>query len=133
MSTIRKKSEENIQAARLLAHRNMLAASIHCAYYSCFQLSKYMLKLCCGLSYEQQDEESKGKDSHYYIVDKLSDYLNTKSHLSFIEYIKYIAKLKRLRKKADYTDMEVTEDDAWVAIKSANKTIALLKIYFITQ
>ncbi|GHV20900.1 hypothetical protein FACS1894174_03540 [Bacteroidia bacterium] len=126
MPIIKSKSEENIKAAHLLVKENMYASSIHCAYYSCFQLSKYVLMGFCGLDYSLQDKESKGKDSHNYIPTKLADNLDAKSHLAFLDYNKYIAKLKNLRRKADYYNKEITPKEAQVALDSAIETIKIL-------
>lgn len=71
---MKEKSEQNIQAANILSHNanQCYAASVHCAYYSCFQLSKYKLSDCFGVNYEKQDKLTDNKDSHKIIIDELS-------------------------------------------------------------
>lgn len=42
MPNYRKKSTENLSAAKLLINNNMFTASVHCSYYAGFQMSKYI-------------------------------------------------------------------------------------------
>lgn len=99
--TMNDKSSENFDAANLLVHNDMLAASIHCYYYSCFQLSKYALNKS-GFSYSNQDEGS-GLDSHYNVIEKTSNLLEEYGHLKYLDYHNYMGKLKKMRRKADYS------------------------------
>lgn len=124
MPNIRAKSNENIEAANLLVNNRLFASSIHCAYYSCFQLSKYVLNYFCNCEYDNQD--TKDSDSHKYVINKLCDNLNNKNRFSKIDYLDNINRLRRLRNKADYTDSIITPNDAKIALQSANKAIEIL-------
>ena len=120
------KSEENFKAANLLITNNMYAASIHCSYYSCFQLSKYLLKALYDIDYATQESESSGKDSHYYLINEISNKIDPISHIAYIDYNSFIAKLKKLRKKADYSVEAILEEEAVKAYQWADKVMTIL-------
>ncbi len=126
MPNIKAKSIENIKAANLLIEHNMFEASIHCSYYSGFQLSKYIACHCLKISYEIQDKESKGKDSHSYIFNLVNEDLKKKNIFYSIDYSSFFQQLKMLRKKADYSDKISTDKSANEAIKFSNKLQNLL-------
>jgi hypothetical protein len=111
MSGMEYKSKENFFAANLLMENEMYTASIHCLYYSCFQFSKYVLKKF-GLDYGSQEKESKGKDTHFYIINNTSKKIDTKSHIDFLDFEKNMSNLKRLRKKSDYSVDVITKTEA---------------------
>lgn len=124
MPSIRNKSNENIKAANLLVNNRLFASSVHCAYYSCFQLSKYILDKFCGMSYNEQD--IKTVDSHIYVINSLDKNLLKISHISHLDYLSNMNKLKRFRKKADYTIGIITPKEAQDALASAEKIILIL-------
>lgn len=127
MPNYRKKSTENLSAAKLLIDNNMFTASVHCSYYAGFQMSKYILAHYCNISYTRQEEEAKGKDSHFYIMNELSDSLSSINRFYYIDYNKYYNALKMLRKKADYSEIFITDHEAQKAYNYANQLITLLK------
>jgi hypothetical protein len=53
MSKLKEKSEFNFDAARLLIDKYLFAPSIHCSYYSCFQLMKFTMKNYFNISYDE--------------------------------------------------------------------------------
>lgn len=127
MATIKKKSAENIKAARLLIKEELLASSVHCAYYSCLQLSKYFLNNYCGINYTQQYTESRGMGSHNYLIENTSIHLIKKEqYLANRGYRERIFKLKRLRKKSDYSEDSITAKDAQDAYEAAERTLQIL-------
>lgn len=128
MSVFRKKAEENLSAAGLLIGNNMFSSSVHCSYYACFQFSKYVLANSCGLGYEKQEHESKGKDSHYYVPNCISNSLLKMTYqIAYADYNKWYSKLKRLRKKADYLQDVITSKEATEAYGCADNIMSLLK------
>lgn len=126
MSNVKNKSEENFKATILLIDNNMYAASIHCAYYSCFQLSKYLLKNKCAIEYETQESNSKGIDSHSYIIRETSSKIDSISHLAYLDFNCHISKLKKLRKKADYSTEAISKTEAENAYKCATEITTIL-------
>lgn len=99
MPNIKLKSDENIQAASILVEKGKLSSSIHCYYYSMFQLSMYILCIHHEIDYETQNKESKGIDSHKYVIFSLSGFLSKKNLFYQVDYNRYINDLKMLRKK----------------------------------
>ena len=53
MTKLKQKSEFNFDAAKVLIDTNLYAPSVHCSYYSCFQLMKFALKDFCGINYDE--------------------------------------------------------------------------------
>lgn len=121
------KAEENLSAARLLIGGNMFSSSVHSSYYAGFQFSKHVLANFCGLSYERQEKESKGKDSNHYIEYKMADELDKKNHTYYTDYLYYYDKMKMLRKKADYSNKDISDKEASRAYYCADKIITFLK------
>lgn len=127
MPNFRIKSEENLHAAKLLMDSNMFTSSVHCSYYAGFQMSKHVLANFCSISYAQQEKEAKGKDSHFYISNKLGNKLQAMNKFYSIDYNKYYSTLKMLRKKADYSGILIKDKEAQRAYDNADKLITLLK------
>ena len=132
MPNMKYKSEENFNAANLLIINNMYAASIHCSYYSCFQLSKYLLKTLHDIDYAVQESNSSGKDSHYYVNNETSNKIDSVSHIAYIDYNKFIAMLKKLRRRADYSAGVISEEEAKKAYQCANEIKTILNNKFTT-
>lgn len=126
MPIVKAKSLENINVADLLIKHEMFAASVHCSYYSGFQLSKYVLSQYCDITYKKQDEESRGKDSHAFVKNETSNDLSQKNRFYSIDYESWYGKLKMLRKKADYSSEIIEDKDAKRAMEVAQKIIGLL-------
>lgn len=104
---------------------------MHCSYYAGFQFSKYVLANYCGIGYAIQDQESSGRDSHFFVSDKIGKVLDKNGeHLSYIDYNKFFGKLKKLRKKADYSETMVKCNEAQKAYDCADELIKLLKTKF---
>ena len=116
---IRNKSIQNIKAAELLIKNSdekeqYYASSIHCAYYSCFQLLKYTLNCKCDIKIPYCIQNSKTKSmSHENIKDAIIKDLQ--SNAEFYELTTFrtsFSNLKKLRMKADYYNQIVDLTDA---------------------
>jgi len=119
------KAEENLEAANLLIGESMYSASIHCLYYSCFQLSMYALNRS-GTLYEEQARQSKGCDAHHYVINAMATLIKGKSHIGFLDYNTKISKLKKLRKKADYEIGQIEKEAAERAYAMANEITRII-------
>jgi uncharacterized protein (UPF0332 family) len=126
MSILKGKSTENIEAMDILINNGKYTPSIHCAYYSCLQLSKHILSQYCSIDYEQQDTESSGRGSHNYIIKELSIQLEKIGRFQKLNYNNNINKLKMLRKISDYNNQTITENEANRAKVMANDIINIL-------
>ncbi len=127
MPNIRAKSAENLNSAKLLIENGYYTASVHCLYYSCFQLAKYILKTFGTIDYNTQNSQ-KGADSHSFICEQLFQ-LNDKQkgRIVAVDCRSYLQKLKFGRVKADYQEFIITEDEITVLREVANKFDTLCK------
>src|SRR5690554_982567 len=110
MSKIRQKSEFNIKAAEQLLKDAYYAPSVHCSYYSCFQLLKYTIKDFFNIDYETQAVNMSviGQKSHQYVVNYIA-----KELVSFVpfeesrNFKRTIKDLKQFRIESDYENLEI--------------------------
>lgn len=105
MSLIKYKSEENLEAAKLLNDNKKFTSSVHCSYYAVLQIMKYALNEKCHISYEKQNEP-KDKDSHIYIRDEILYQLRSIQTKESIK--RSFDAAKALRRKADYLEDEMS-------------------------
>lgn len=123
MPNMKLKSDENLQAGNILVTSDMFSTSIHCYYYSALQLSMHILCNYHGLDYTKQNNESKGRDSHHYTIESTASFLGKENIFYKVDYNKYIGILKMLRKRADYSDSLIVDND----IRRAQNAIRDLK------
>ena len=126
MPNMKYKSDENLKAADLLIKNSLYTASVHCLYYSSFQLSKYLLDVKYGISYSMQDYKSKGIDSHIYIINEVVDKIGFDCRFDGLDYKLFIGKLKMLRKRADYSIDVILEKEAIKAYQYADDVLKIL-------
>lgn len=109
------KSQENIEAANILIDGTLhcYSSSVHCSYFSCFQLIKFVLKDCFNIAYKNQ-KNNNNTGTHKYIIDLYKQKLtqmggpaNKKNTC-----IQNMYDLKRMRKIADYDNVCVNEEFA---------------------
>ena len=62
------KSEDNFSAAEFLVANNFFTSSIHCYYYSSFQLMNYILIHVIRFDSDEYRKNTKGRDSHNYLI-----------------------------------------------------------------
>lgn len=119
------KSEHNISAAQMLIENKLYAPSVHCAYYSCFQLMKYVLNEL-GVEYTEQETLTKNKDSHKIIISQVEQYIT--NFLVRQNFNRYCEKLKIARKKSDYQNEPIISKEAKDIFGVANKLRELLTL-----
>lgn len=124
MSKLKQKSNFNIDAAIVLLEQNLFAPSVHCSYYSCFQLLKYTIKDFFGIDYEKQaiNALASKQKTHQYVVNYISNEL--KSYVSVIEsrnFKRKINDLKQYRVESDYENIEVSYEKGNDAFNRANE------------
>lgn len=132
MPNVKSKSIENYKAAKLLSNdsNKMYSASIHCAYYACFQFIKHILDRKCYISYCRQEENAKSSNigTHNYIIDEIrNDLINKKEDDAYDTFDENITELKRLRKIADYASSIISPKTAKDAVDMADETLKTLK------
>lgn len=131
MTVVKSKSIENIKAAELLIKKRMYAASVHCAYYSCFQLSSYTLAHYCKMDYQTQEDLARTlkQDSHTCVCGNMRGVLRSRDEELAANYHRNYAELKKMRKKADYSSTIITHPEAEKAKEIAEKINIILNSY----
>jgi len=108
---LKKKAEENLKAGKLLFDKAMFNASIHCYYYSCLQLMKFVILDKFGFTIETVDRQTESGNSHNWIINKIKELYLEKYDYSYSRiFSKDIKRLKNLRKDADYNLVEIDKD-----------------------
>ncbi len=133
MSILKEKSNFNIQAAELLLRNSLYAPSVHCSYYSCFQLLKYTINYFFDIDYAPQATETSlsRQKTHQYVVNYVTNEL--KQFVGFEESRKFkrsINDLKQFRVEADYENIEVNIDKGETAFKKAREIRTYLTTNF---
>ncbi len=124
MSKIREKSNFNFDAAALLLKNSLYAPSVHCSYYSCFQLLKYTIKDFFGVDYDNQSiniAKTRQRTHQYvinYIVNELKKYSSANESRGFKRKIN---DLKQLRIESDYENIEISLDKGTKAFDKAKE------------
>ncbi|WP_195585368.1 hypothetical protein [Parabacteroides goldsteinii] len=126
MPIIKAKSLDNFDAARLLIDNQIYSPSVHCSYYAVYMFSMHVLCHKCNISYENQEKESKGRDSHFYVIDNVAKDLDKKNHTYMLDFFCWYNKLKKLRKQSDYLNQIIKNNEANKAYKLADDIIQLL-------
>ena len=124
MSKIRQKSDFNIHAAERLLQETYYAPSVHCSYYSCFQLLKYTIKEFFNVDYVTQavNISSSGQGTHQYVINYVTSEL--RKFVSLEEYRNFkrtIKDLKQFRLESDYDDIEIDSDKGNKAFNKAKE------------
>ncbi|OIP05778.1 MAG: hypothetical protein AUJ97_00155 [Bacteroidetes bacterium CG2_30_32_10] len=124
MSKLRQKSDFNIDAASALLKQNLFAPSVHCSYYSCFQLLKHTIKNFCSIDYETQaaNISATQQKTHQYVINYITNELKTLSSVfESQDFKRKINDLKQFRVESDYENIEVSSDKGNEAFNKANE------------
>ena len=144
MSTLKDKSKMNLKAALLLTSEvDLCPTSIHCAYYSCYQLIIYFLETKLKLSdiernkaygrYKRDERETGGTKilgSHeFWITQFINDY-RVKKPAEVLSLYYDLSQLRQARLAADYktTDYDKDQTDA-LCEKALRITKMITKTY----
>ncbi|MCF8308930.1 MAG: hypothetical protein K9I68_07980 [Bacteroidales bacterium] len=121
---MKQKSELNYHAANLLIDETYFAASVHCSYYSCFQLFKYTVKQILGINYDELDLKiglSK-QNSHQYIIQSVTDKIRDDyGSRQSRDMNNEIMDLKQFRTQSDYDDIEIDIEKSRKAFAKAGE------------
>jgi uncharacterized protein (UPF0332 family) len=127
MSNLKFKSVENLAAAQNLINQRLYNPSVHCSYYGCLQLMKCMLCYKLNISYDKQNDYN-GMDTHTYIRNLIYNNLNNR----FLKqkFLSDFNSLKVKRRKADYINELITENECLTAMEETKRIITYLKTAF---
>lgn len=124
MSKIRQKSEFNIDAAERLLKDAVYAPSVHCSYYSCFQLLKFTIKDFFGIDYDTQSENiaSSNQNTHQYVLNYVSSELrNLAGFEKSRDFKRTFKDLKQFRLESDYENIEIGSEKGNGALDKAKE------------
>lgn len=117
------KSEENLEVANFLHDENFFCSSVHCSYYSSFQLMLYVLYEY--YNYSEQDyyntNEVNNAGSHNYLINLIRNEIRKINKDSIRDFDNNIRDLKELRKNADYKQIKIFARDSSEAINKSEK------------
>lgn len=105
------KSEKNLLAADLLVDSEYYSSSIHCYYYSTFQLMLHVVFNIFNIDAKDLNKKTKGKDSHIYLINYLRSDL-IQGGQDYRDFSNNFRNLKNLRREADYTQNIITKNKA---------------------
>lgn len=128
MSSLRNKSEINIDAAEHLDNKGVYPPVAHCAYYSCYQFMKHiwlhsMNKTDADLVLLTRNST---EGSHEILINQITKHLKTKNQDSR-SFNTEIVSLKKLRHKSDYENVEIGSEISSNAIKLSKSSLIVLK------
>lgn len=128
MGHLKNKSELNLGAAELLHKQSYYPSVVHCAYYSCVQLMKYIWLSSMGKSEAELRilNNNSREGSHEVLINQIRDYIKSKS-LNEREFNTTILQLKRLRVNADYDDVSIDFTKSSQSISLSKNTHLILK------
>lgn len=124
MSKIRQKSEFNIEAAERLLKDAIYAPSVHCSYYSCFQLLKFTINNFFGIDYDAQavNISASGQKTHQYVLNYVANELKALAGVRKSRNFKRTYKdLKQFRLESDYENVEIDSDKGNKAFEKAKE------------
>lgn len=131
MSEWRKKSENNLEASRLLLGSGLHNESVHCSYYGCVQFGFHMMHAYMGMEVKEIERESHGTvnkiGTHKWIQRQIFQVLKNKDRAAAVNINNDMMHLSKLRVKADYTYQPVGKKEAAKAKETAQNIIEVLK------
>lgn len=142
MTTLEVKSQINLESALLLTGKEETClSSVHCAYYSCFQLILFYLDTKFSYDeekrkreYDQYKKKFTGRrllGSHEYWINKFANELKGQNQATNAAIIdSNIRKLKEVRVEADYQQTDFTKRQTDAIYDNALYTINLIKKSF---
>ena len=134
MSFLKSKSEFNLEAASILIDNNCYAPSVHCSYYSVFQLIKHKFVRLKEISYAELSNNtiSDKRNTHKYLIDEFclhlqSDSVKKMSIFDVRTLKREIEDLKQFRTESDYDNIEVNYETSNKALSLSNSILKRIK------
>jgi uncharacterized protein (UPF0332 family) len=127
LSYLKNKSEFNIDGAELLINNYLFAPSIHCSYYSVFQLMIYVYCYKNDITFEEYSVEAKAHQgsSHNHLIRIFCALDTDKRSSRFLK--RKIDDLKASRIKSDYDNFQVDLEFSNKALIKAKELLIEIK------
>ncbi len=137
---LKAKSQENACAAQcLLEERALFAPSVHCSYYSTYQLVRHILNRVYNMPYETQHytTSSGGQVAgHKFVIDELCRRFDADTDMSpsaILHKKKSFVRLLKCRIKADYENNEISKEEAVMAHELSESLNNFLKAQYLND
>ena len=130
MSILENKSIENHAAGLILISQNHFSSSVHCSYYSCIQLMKYLLLLNEGKTEEELYlmQQTAKQNLHEFLINYFIQQLRENNvYTVYRNSIGKLTQLKALRNDSDYKEIIIDETKARLASDLSFKILKDLK------
>lgn len=129
---LKQKSEFNADAAELLIRNNNYAPSVHCSYYSVFQLMKVTMKEFIGVDYDTIDMNvaSIKSGEHQYIRNGILNVIRKSDYSEYSRMSRNLKDLYQFRVDSDYKNIEVNSEKATKAKSLSRDIISYIKKNF---
>ncbi len=130
MSALKQKSEFNILAADILKSKVLYAPSVHCSYYSCFQLMKYSIKKLLKIEYDELSDmiATSNTNTHNFVINLIAKEIKNKfGNIPYRNFSNNIKDLKKFRVDSDYHNIEVNISHSQEAYNIANEVLKQIK------
>ncbi len=111
MGVFRDKSDKTFSSGELLLSNTHYNSSVHCFYYSCFQLIIDLLREEYRYTDEQISSGTNNSSSHDKIINQLKICLSEESRIDY-NIINLFSLIKKARKKADYEEQNIGKKEA---------------------
>lgn len=123
-----------MEAASILIDNNCYAPSVHCSYYSVFQLIKHKFVRLKEISYAELSNNtiSDKRNTHKYLIDEFclhlqSDSVKKMSIFDVRTLKREIEDLKQFRTESDYDNIEVNYETSNKALSLSNSILKRIK------
>lgn len=127
MDNIKTKYLDSLTSAQNLIDNKMYTSSVHCSYYSTFQMMKFVLAHKCAISYDTQDKQV-GNSSHTFIITEIIN--NCKNPTLSRKIKNKFDVLKSNRVDADYHDVMFSDIESLDCIDLSKSIQSLIKQQF---
>lgn len=130
MNSLLKKANHNFLAVDFLIDKTLLAPAVHCGYYSCFQKIDYILIEHYTEQRKQIHENLRGRRGNLHgdtIKEFISWFKQDFDRKEGLELSDMLIELKEFRRKSDYDDEEITEDQVRKVKQYVEKIHRLIK------
>jgi len=125
MSNYQLKSENSIAAGTLLQKEEKYDNSIHCFYYACVQMM--ILVKETNPIVQRNFNRSTALGIHQQLITAITNDLNTRSFVDFLQFNNEIHILRSLRVIGDYKEVLITVTEANEASLYSENIITLLR------
>lgn len=137
MTSLQKKSDIMFESAILLDNKNLYPCVAHAAYYSCYQLLKYiwlnpMSKTEDDFNKELNDynqlDSNRGRlGSHDFLLKQVVEWIGSNNNSYKRDIRNKMPQLKKLRIKGDYKDCDFCYNDSKASLELARNLRTILK------